>query len=154
MANQLTIDSPEFDYIYREAGRATRDGIQSLWLVANDEAASRRAGVREAIERMCPKEIIQSPTASQNDYDTKLSTVLRFDGSTAINVTGFQARTEPTILFLFVLGSATITLKNESASSIDRNRILTFSGADLAIAQGKSVMLMYLNTRWREIKWA
>lgn len=154
MASQLTIDSPEFDYIYRESGRATRDGIHSLWLVANDEAASRRAGVREAIERICPKEIIQSPTAGQNDFDTQFATVLRFDGSTNFNLTGLQARTEPTVVYLYVLGSGTVTLKNESASSIDRNRILTYSGVDIAITTGKSAMLMYVNLRWREIKWA
>lgn len=151
---QLTITAPDFDRVKQETGVATRDAMNSLWLVANDEAASRRAGVREAIERLCPKEIISSPSANQNDSDTQFATVLRFDGSSAINITGFQARAEPTILVLFVLGSATITLKNESASSIARNRILSFSGGDLAIAAGKSVMLIYLNLRWRELKWA
>lgn len=154
MASQLTIDSPEFDYVERETGVHTRDALYTLWLVANDEAASRRSGVREAIERLCPKEIILSPTVAQNDADTEFATVLRFDGSTSVNITGFQARPEPTVLFLFVLGSGTITLRNENASSIARNRILTNSGANLALTTNTAVMLMYLNTRWREMKWA
>jgi hypothetical protein len=154
MASQFTISAPEFERIYDETGVATRDGIQTIWLAANDEAEARRKGIREAIERMCPKAISQAPVASQNDFDTQFATVLRFDGAVAFNITGLQARPEPTILILTVLGAGTVTLKNESASSIARNRILTQSGGDLAIAVNHSVMLMYLNTRWREMKWA
>ena len=154
MAGQLTVESPDFDYIEREAGIHTRDAIQTLWLVANDEAASRRQGVREAIERIMPKGIIQSPSGATNDLDTQFAGVLRFDGATSFNLTGLQARPEPTFIYLTVLGSGTVTLKNASASSIERNRILTFSGGDVAIATGQTVLLMYLNTRWREVEWA
>ena len=152
--SQLTVESPDFDYIEREAGVHTRDAIQTLWLVANDEASSRRQGVREAIERIEPKEIILSPSGATNDLNTQFSGVIRFDGSTAFNLTGLQARPEPTFVYLTVLGSGTVTLKNESASSIARNRILTLSGGDVAITTGLTVLLMYLNTRWREVSWA
>jgi len=151
---QLTVEAPDFDYIEREAGIHTRDAVQTLWLVANDEAASRRQGVREAIERIQPKGIIQSPAADQNDLNTQFSGVMRFDGSVSFNITGLQARPEPTIVYLVVLGAGTVTLKNNSGSSIDRNRILTFSGGDLAIGTGETAMLMYLNTRWRQVSWA
>lgn len=154
MANQFTIEAPEFEHIYRETGTATRDGITTLWRVANDEAATRRSAVREAIERMCPKEIILSPAANQNNLDTEFATVLRFDGAAGVDLTGLQARVEPTILYVVVLGAGTITLRNESASSVARNRILTNSGGSLAVTTGLTVMLMYLNTRWREVKWA
>ena len=154
MANNLTVEAPDFDYIYRETGVATRDAVQTLWLVANDEAATRRSAVREAIERQCPKEIILSPAGNQNDLDTQFATVIRFDGSTNFDLTGLQARTEPTILYLHVLGSGTVTLRHQNAGSLARNRIITYSGASLAVTTGLTVMLMYLNSRWREVKWA
>lgn len=150
---QLTVEAPDFPKIKKETGVATHDAMMALWLVANDEAASRRAGVREAIERIAPKEIILSLAANTNDRDTEFATVLRFDGAASVNLTGLQARPEPTILILFVLGAGTITLKNESASSLARNRIITSAGGDVAITTNRSVMLMYLNTRWREVKW-
>lgn len=152
MASQFTVDSPDFDRVYRETGVATRDAVTTLWRVANEEASARRTGVREAIERDAPKEIILSPGATQNNLDTEFSTVLRFDGSTSFNLTGLQARPEPTIVYLVVLGSGTITVKNSSASSIDRNRILTYSGGDLVITTGLTAAFRYLNTKWREVK--
>ncbi len=80
--------------------------------------------------------------------------LIRFDGGSAINVTGFQARVEGAIIIVSVLGAGTVTLKNNSGSSEDRNKILTQSGGDLAIATGFSAMLQYQNTRWREVKFA
>ena len=154
MANQFTIEAPDFDIIYRETGTATRDAITTLWRVANDEASARRSAVREAIERISPKEIILSPSAGMNNLDTQFATVIRFDGAASVNLTGLQARTEPSFLYLTVLGAGTITLKNNNASSLDRNKILTYSGGDVAITTGLTVQLMYLNTRWREVKWA
>lgn len=152
MAEQFTVVQPDYDRIKNETGVNTADGIQTLWLAVNDEAGSRRAGVREAIERFSPKAIIQSPGVAQNNLDTQFSTVLRFDGSTNVNLTGLRARPDPTFVYLYVLGSGTITLKNESASSIARNRILTYSGGDLALTTGLGAILVYLNSRWREWK--
>ena len=154
MSSQFTIEAPDFDRIKGETGVATRDAITSLWRVANDEADTRRTGVRAATERMQPKSIILSPSVAQNNLDTQLATVLRFDGAASVNVTGLRARPDPTIVILFVIGAGTITLKHQSASSLERNRIVTNSSGDLAIATNKCVMLIYLNTRWREMKWA
>lgn len=153
MANQFTVEAPDFDRIKRETGVSTQEAITLLWRVANDEAESRRAGVRAATERMEPKAIALSPSVSQNNLDTQFATVLRFDGASSVNITGLQARPDPTIVILLVIGAGTITLKNQNASSLDRNRIVTSAGGDVAIATNKSVMLMYTNLRWRELKW-
>lgn len=150
---QFTIESLDLENIERETGPHTRDGLNTLYLAANAEAQARRMGVRQAIERMNPKMIISSPAANQDNFDTEFATVIRFDGAASVNVTGFQDRPEPTAIFLCVLGAGTITLKHQDAGSIARNRIVTNSGADLAIATNKMVMLMYLNTRWREMSW-
>lgn len=152
--SQFTIIPPDFEQIERETGVHTRSGFDTLWLVANDEAEARRKGVRTAIERVSPKGIILSPAANQNDVDTQFATVIRFDGAASVDVTGFQQRPDPTMIVLAVLGAGTITLKNQSASSLDRNRIVTNSGGDLAIATNEFVVLWYLNLRWREMKLA
>lgn len=153
MSNQFTVEAPDFDRIKRETGVSTQEAITLLWRVANDEAESRRTGVRAATERMEPKAIALSPSVSQNNLDTQFATVLRFDGASSVNITGLQARPDPTIVILLVIGAGTITLKNQNASSLDRNRIVTSAGGDVAIATNKSVMLMYTNLRWRELKW-
>lgn len=153
MANQFTIEAPDFDRIFNETGPTTRDGITTLWRVANDEAESRRRGVREAIERQCPKEIILSLAANQNNFNTEFATTLRSDGAASVNITGFQARPEPTILFLVVLGSGTITLKHNDVNSIARNRILTYTAADIAVGTNQAIRLDYLNERWRVMEW-
>ncbi len=151
--SQLTIEQPNFPRIKRETGPETEAAMTLLYEVANDEAASRRTGVRTAIERWEKKGVILSPSVGQNDLDTQFATVLRYDGSTSVNLTGLQARPDFTIIILFVVGSGTITLKNASASSIERNRIITSAGGDVAITTNRSVMLMYTNLRWREQKW-
>lgn len=150
---QLTVESPDFENIKRETGVNTMDAIRALWLVANDEARSRRQGVRQAIERQNPKEIILNLGSSQNNYDTQFATVLRSDGSSAVNITGFLARPEPTFIYLCVLGSGTITLKHNSASSEAANRILSYTSADVAVATDQIIRLVYLNARWRYVEW-
>lgn len=152
--SQFTIISPDFDHIRYEAGQHTSDGILTVWEALNSEAQSRRRGVREAIERMAPKEVILAPAVNQNDLDTQFATVLRFDGAGAVNITGLQQRPEPTAIFLCVLGAGTITLKNQDAASIARNRIVTASGGDVAIATNEQTLLWYLNSRWRQLTWA
>ena len=154
MGAQLTIESPDFDKIRKESGRATEDGMRLLWLVANDEARDRRNGVREAIERWEKKFIILTPTVNQNDLDTQDTTILRFDGTTAVNVTGLKARVEGTIVLVSVLGAATITLMHDNAGSEARNRMLFQAAANKAVVTNRDVFLKYLNTRWREISLA
>ena len=151
--SQFTIEAPDFDYVKREAGPHTRDGLITIWEALNSEAKARRAGVRQSVERMNPKEIILSPSVSQNDLDTEFATVLRFDGAASVDITGLQARPEPTAIFLCVLGAGTITLTNQDAASIARNRIVTKSGASVALATNTISLLWYLNTRWRQLTW-
>lgn len=150
---QLTVESPDFENIKRETGVNTMDAIHTLWLVANDEAKSRRQGVRQAIERQNPKEIIIDLAVSQNDYDTEFATVLRSNGAASVNITGFLAKPEPTFIYLCVLGTGTITLKHNSASSEEVNRILSYTGADVAVAPNQAIRLVYLNSRWRYLQW-
>lgn len=154
MSVNLSVEAPDFDWIKRESGVHTMDGIRLLWSVANSEARDRRTGVRLAIERQEVKTQIDSPAANQNNYDTDYATTLRFDGSAAINITGIKARVEGARIRVLVLGSATITLMHNNASSEAANRILLFAAADKAVATNKSVELEYQSSRWREISLA
>ena len=151
--SQFTVEAPDFDYVKREAGPHTRDGLITIWEALNAEAEARRVGVRQAIERIAPKQIILSPSVSQSDLDTEFATVLRFDGAASVDITGLQARTEPTAIFLLVLGAGTITLTNQDAASIARNRIVTKTGASVALATNTITLLWYTNTRWRQLVW-
>ena len=151
--SQFTVEAPDFDYVKREAGPHTRDGLITIWEALNAAAEARRVGVRQAIERIAPKQIILSPSVSQNDLDTEFATVLRFDGAASVDITGLQARTEPTAIFLLVLGAGTITLTNQDAASIARNRIVTKTGASVALATNTITLLWYTNTRWRQLVW-
>lgn len=150
----LTIEPPDTDRIRRGDNNATAEAIDLLWRVLNQEQRDRRNGVRMAVERLDPKALIKSPAADQNNYNTQGSTLLRFEGALAFNLTGLIARTENTIAIVDVLGAGTVTLKHENAGSEAANRIRTQSGGDVAIATGKAVMLIYMSGRWREQKWA
>ena len=154
MADNLSVSAPDFQYIRKESGPHTEDGIRLLWEVANSEAKDRRTGIRLAIERQEVKTLISSPAVSQNDFDTAYSTTLRFDGATSINITGLKARVEGARVRVLVLGVGTITLKQNSGSSEAQNRILLAAGADKAVATNKAVDLEYQNSRWREISLA
>lgn len=154
MSVNLTIESLDFDRIEREAGPVTASAFRALWLVANDEAAQRRTGVRVASERIAPKSVIDSPAANQNDYDTEFGGVIRFDGAVAFNLTGLKARADNTLIIILVLGAGTVTVKHNSASSEATNRILLAAAADKAVATNKALVLLYENTRWRELSLA
>jgi hypothetical protein len=150
----LSVEAPDFDYIKKEAGTHTADAIRLLWAVANDEAGSRRTGLRIATERIAPKSVIDSPGGAQNDYDTQFGAILRFDGAVAFNLTGLKARTDNTVMIIIVLGAGTVTVKHNSAASETVNRILLAGAADKAVATNKALILVYENTRWREVSLA
>jgi hypothetical protein len=130
------------------------DGMRLLWSVANDEATSRRTGVRVAIERQEVKTLVFDLVADQNNFDTAFSTTLRSDGAVGINITGIKARVEGARIRVLVLGVGTVTLIHNSGSSEAQNRMLFASGADKAVAMNKACELEYQNFRWREISLA
>lgn len=92
-------------------------------------------------------------TVSQNDYNPAglgTCTVLRLTSTGSVNITGLTAPTTGQQLILVSnIGSNTITLTNEDASSTAANRFdLT---ANLGLAASQSVFLYYdpTSSRWR-----
>lgn len=155
MASNLTIESLDFDRIRRGDTRETGDAIEFLWQVMNDIDRRARQGIRLAVDRSEWRVQPLSPTASVDDYDLGNASILRFDGSTSVNLTGLLAPSggAARLVLVKVLGSGTITIKH-NVTSEEPNRILTFSAGDLAVATNKSAWLLYLDSRWREIKLA
>lgn len=156
MSVQNTIESLNFDAIRDGDKQATGDAIEFLWQVLNEEQRQRRRGLKQAQDRSEWLTNIEEPAAAVNDYDIANAGILRFDGATSVNLTGLLAPSGgmPRLVLVMVLGAGTITLKHNSASSEEPNRILTFSAGDVAIATNQSVLLNYQNSRWREVKLA
>lgn len=155
MASNLTIESLDFDRIRRGDARETGDAIEFLWQVINDVDKRARQGIRLAVDRSEWRVEEISPTASVDDFDLGNASILHFAGASSVNFTGLLAPSggAARLVLAKVLGSGTITIKH-NATSEEPNRILTFSAGDLALATNQSAWLLYLDSRWREIKLA
>lgn len=151
MGAQLTIESPDFDRIKKESGSATRDALVLLWRVANDEALQRRTGIRLAQDKEVGLVQYDAPTTQQDNYNAGDGLYVVFTGSTAFPLTGIRNGVDGRRYDLHNLGTGTITIKYESASSDSANRFDTHTAADVTVATGKTFMVRYLNGRWREL---
>jgi len=93
-------------------------------------------------------------TANQDDYNpTSLSTssVIRLDSDAAYNITGLQGGSDGRVVILHNVGSYTLTLTDEDASSTAAYRFALY--ADYALYADTSAVLQYDSTssRWRLI---
>lgn len=100
---------------------------------------------------------IPSISADTNNWSpTNLSilTVVVFtDDGSPHNITGLAGGAQGRIVYLVNAGTATHTLKHESASSTAGNRFRGAGGADRTIAPGEHLLALYINdgtlSRWR-----
>ncbi len=92
-------------------------------------------------------------TANQNNYTTGLGAWFRISSDAARDITGFDSGTDGRGYVLTNVGSFTITLKNQSASSQPTNRILTATGSDIALTANASAWVIYdvVSGRWRAV---
>ncbi|MBA4173806.1 MAG: hypothetical protein C0511_14430 [Hyphomicrobium sp.] len=93
--------------------------------------------------------------ANQNDYAPTghaTASVLRLAASAAYDITGLAGGADGRIVTLINIGANTITLRNESASSVAGNRYAG-GGTDAALAASDTITLIYDSTssRWRPI---
>ena len=155
MAENLSLQAPDFPRIKADAGIATSDAVKILWQAMNFEMGRRRQDVRLSKERVQPKVLTDVNTVSQNNYDLEGSGILLLTGGT-FNITGFRAPSdgESFVLFGHNIGAGTITLVHASASSDAQNRIQCFGAANIAVATDQSFVLIYLNSLWRELSLA
>lgn len=151
MAENQTIEAPDFDKIKKESGSATRDAIQLLWFVANNEAAERRRGVRAAQEESLRKVKSIAPTTQQDNFDTEGSPLVEFTSTVAFNLTGLRNGQSGMLRVLYNRGSATVTVKYNSGSSDASNRFDMQGAADVSLTTGKSVVFRYFGGVWRQM---
>lgn len=153
MSSNLTIESPDFDYIKKESGVITSDAIKLIWLALNFEIQNRRSTVNAATDRLEGKITSDSSTLSEDNLDVQGSLIWWYNTSSAINVTGIRNGIEGRVVFIHNVGSGTITFKHNTTSDAS-NRLLLAAAADKAVATNKSIVLMFINSRWREMSLA
>ena len=91
---------------------------------------------------------------TQSDVAINTASAVRYNGASAATFYGIAAGQSGQILLLHNASTATLTLSNQSGSDATAaSRIITGTGADLAMAAGSSAILQYDNTasRWRVI---
>lgn len=153
MSDNLVIESPDFDEIDSETGYATRNAVNLLWLALNNEILLRRKTVRDAKEVDEGKVFVIGPTATTNNLDIERSSTVKFNGTTNFSLTGIRNGIEGQRVVLFNINTASITLEHNDAGSDASNRIILDTGADKTLGQNAAIMLIYLDSRWREANW-
>jgi hypothetical protein len=151
MADNLSVESPEFDRIRKETGNATEDAIKLLWYALNSEIDLRRQTVRIAKDTDSGKVLAYAPGASMDNFDTQGATTVYFIGGSAQNLTGVRNGVEGRRVMFHNLQAGTITVKN-SATSDAANQFVTSSGGDKSMTTGTSFFSTYINGKWREFK--
>lgn len=152
MADNLVIESPDFERIKKESGFATSDAMRLLWFALNNEIAERRTTTRDAKDVDEGRVKSDAPTTQQNDYDSGRVTTVYFTGASAWTLTGLRNGLEGRRIELHNIGAGNVTLANNSASSQTTNRLLMSTGANKILVTDTSTIFTYLSGRWRELK--
>lgn len=152
MAGNLTIESPNFERISKEAGQFTMDAINTLWAALNDTRSDVRRLTRLARNVAEYGSLVLAPSASINNLDLGETSIVSFTGGTAQNFTGMKAPETGKSRVVWVQNNqvGTITAKN-NATSETANQLTNSTGADYAITTGKGIIYAYLASKWREV---
>lgn len=91
-------------------------------------------------------------TANQNDYAIGAQTTFRMSSDASRNVTGLTGGVDGKILIIFNVGTNDIVFTHEDGASTAANRITSSTAANITIAGGHSICLMYdaTTSRWRD----
>jgi hypothetical protein len=84
-----------------------------------------------------------SMTSSQNNFNLGGKSVLHVSGGGAYTLTGIAGGVEGMIVHIYVSSLTDLTLAEDSGSSLNGNRIVTGSNADILISQGGGATLIY-----------
>lgn len=93
-------------------------------------------------------------TANQNDYNPGTGGYFRLDLDAARSITGFAGPIDGRVIIISNVSAFTLTIQNQNAGSSANNRVITGTGADLAVLTNQTVKLIYDATtlRWRVFK--
>ena len=152
MAENQTVESPNFEKISEEAGQFTSDAVALLWAAVNDTRATDRRTNRVAVETLSPKILVISPSASVDNLALNGASVLSFQGGTAQNFTGMLApETDRTyVVFVHVSGAGTITAK-QAVTSEAANQLTNIGGVDAPLVTGQGAVYIYSAAKWRQV---
>ena len=154
MADNLSVEAPDFDLVRKETGRATEDALRTLWFSLNGEMSIRRQNAKRDNDRLQGKILVSDVSANQDNFDSQNALIILFTNAGAFNLTGIRNPAEGRLIVIHNVGAGTKTVKNASANSDALNRIRTNSGGDISITQDKTVIVIYANSLWREVKLA
>lgn len=142
----------DYATIETETGPETSSAFQSLWFLVQNGIIDETRSIQVAKNILEPKVLVSAPSASVDNLDLKGSSIVHFTGSSAVNFTGMvaPAPNKARVVIVHVSGSATITLKH-GVTSTSTNRLSLITGADTALATGKSAIFVYLSSLWRQV---
>ena len=152
MAGNLSIESPNFEKIGKEAGEYTSSAVNVLWAALNDTRKTERSHFLISSSEQFVQPYTLSAAASVDNLDMRGFGLLLFTGASAQNFTGIVAPETGKCKFILVkvVGAGTITAKN-NATSLAANRLALSGGADYAMSTGKGLIVAYVNSLWQEI---
>lgn len=152
MASNLTIESPNFEKISKEAGQFTMDAINLLWAALNDTRKNERIDFRMAKEIVAPKVLNIAQTANMDNLDLQGCSVLSFSGTSSVNLTGLRAPDtgDTRMVIIQVNGTGTITVKH-NVTSETANQFFNKASADVTLATNAAGIWLYLSPKWRQI---
>ena len=151
MAENKSIQSPDFDKIRKETGVETERAFRTLYFALDYEISTRRRLIRDVTNTLEGKVISVDPGAQQDNFDTERALIVLLTGTVNRTFTGFSNGYEGRVVFVFNVGTATYTFADESASSDEANRFQLSSGGNETRAQDTGIVFLYLNSRWREL---
>ena len=119
---------------------------------ASTHASTHRTGGADAVTN-----VVQSPAqitiATTNNYAPAAGDIIRLSSSAAATITGIAAGASGDTRVLVNVGSFSITLAHQSASSTAANQFLVSFGADYILGANAAAVIVYdaTTTRWRVI---
>lgn len=152
MANNLSIEAPNFEKIEKEAGPMTASAMATVWAAFNDTRKTERLHFGIVSAEVFVNPLIIAPGASVDNLDMRGFGLLLFTGAGAQNWTGVVAPEtgKVKVIYAKVVGAGTIAAKH-NATSLAANRLAFSGAADFSMTTGKGVVIAYVNSLWQEI---
>jgi hypothetical protein len=88
---------------------------------------------------------------TQNDLNLGVGSLFRFNNASALSVTGLASGTDGRRVILVNASASNVTLNNNDSGSAVANRIITGTAANISLAPGSSIELIYdsASSLWR-----
>lgn len=148
----MSSQAPDFAAVEREAGPETNSAFQTLWFGLQDAIIEEARSTQVSRDRIEPRVLASAPSANVDNMAIGEASIIHFTGASSVNLTGFVAPSpnKARVLFVYVSGSGTITLKHE-ATSTATNQLTLITGADTALATKGSAIFIYLASKWKQV---